>query len=323
MIDIGRSSEGGTDGNPGQRRILRSALAAQPAPAAHARARAAARLRSKARRSRSSGTSFSGATRCSTLLEEGLKKRYPGIKFVSWREFGNTHGGERARSARGAAAALQGARGRRGHLRHGVLRELHARRVAGECSVRSGGLPDVVADVRRFLRQAAATSVGLGMPNIPVAMVPGHIGAQEQARSFATTSSTSRSTTSSRISPVMPDATGEAAEPGARDIVVNGGFEEVNRYFFEHEYSDGLPIVPPTRERDRRVPALHRPRSRRESSARCCRTTARRRSGASRSTASWPAAGPSTCRSSSRSSKRWAIRSTASSTAATRRAARR
>ena len=28
------------------------------------------------------------------LLEEGLKKRYPGIRFVSWREFGSTHGGE-------------------------------------------------------------------------------------------------------------------------------------------------------------------------------------------------------------------------------------
>jgi hypothetical protein len=27
------------------------------------------------------------------LLEEGLKKRYPGIRFVSWREFGSTHGG--------------------------------------------------------------------------------------------------------------------------------------------------------------------------------------------------------------------------------------
>ena len=28
------------------------------------------------------------------LLEEGLKKRYPGIKFVSWRTFGSTHGGK-------------------------------------------------------------------------------------------------------------------------------------------------------------------------------------------------------------------------------------
>jgi hypothetical protein len=28
------------------------------------------------------------------LLEAGLKARYPGVKFVSWREFGSTHGGE-------------------------------------------------------------------------------------------------------------------------------------------------------------------------------------------------------------------------------------
>lgn len=28
------------------------------------------------------------------LLEEGLRRRYPGIRFVSWREFGSTHGGE-------------------------------------------------------------------------------------------------------------------------------------------------------------------------------------------------------------------------------------
>ena len=27
------------------------------------------------------------------LLEEGLRNRYPTIKFVSWREFGSTHGG--------------------------------------------------------------------------------------------------------------------------------------------------------------------------------------------------------------------------------------
>ena len=27
------------------------------------------------------------------LLEQGLKERYPDIEFVSWREFGSTHGG--------------------------------------------------------------------------------------------------------------------------------------------------------------------------------------------------------------------------------------
>ena len=28
------------------------------------------------------------------LLEEGLKARFPGVRFVSWREFGCTHGGK-------------------------------------------------------------------------------------------------------------------------------------------------------------------------------------------------------------------------------------
>jgi hypothetical protein len=28
------------------------------------------------------------------FLEEGLKARFPGVKFVSWREFGSTHGGD-------------------------------------------------------------------------------------------------------------------------------------------------------------------------------------------------------------------------------------
>ena len=28
------------------------------------------------------------------LLEEGLKARHPGVRFVSWREFGSMHGGD-------------------------------------------------------------------------------------------------------------------------------------------------------------------------------------------------------------------------------------
>lgn len=26
------------------------------------------------------------------LLEEGLKQRFPGVRFIGWKEFGNTHG---------------------------------------------------------------------------------------------------------------------------------------------------------------------------------------------------------------------------------------
>jgi hypothetical protein len=40
---------------------------------------------------------------------------------------------------------------------------------------------------------------------------------------------------------------GLEAEPAAREVVFRGGFSEVNQHFLEHEWSDGLPIVPPTR----------------------------------------------------------------------------
>ena len=36
------------------------------------------------------------------FLESALKARFPGVRFVSWREFGSTHGGEE----RAALAAL-------------------------------------------------------------------------------------------------------------------------------------------------------------------------------------------------------------------------
>lgn len=28
------------------------------------------------------------------IMEEALRKRYPGVRFVSWSEFGSTHGGD-------------------------------------------------------------------------------------------------------------------------------------------------------------------------------------------------------------------------------------
>jgi hypothetical protein len=40
--------------------------------------------------------------------------------------------------------------------------------------------------------------------------------------------------------------TASRACPADRDIVFKGSFEEVNRYFYDNTWSDGLPIVPPT-----------------------------------------------------------------------------
>lgn len=111
----------------------------------------------------------------------------------------------------------------------------------------AAGFPTSSLTCEGFVRQAAVTAMGLGMPNIPVALVPGHIGTKTPQELRDDILKVTLDEVVKNLT-VSPESILEAAEPGARDIVVRGGFKEVNRYFVEHEYSDGLPIVPPTRE---------------------------------------------------------------------------
>ncbi|MBI2291434.1 MAG: hypothetical protein HYU73_14090, partial [Betaproteobacteria bacterium] len=111
----------------------------------------------------------------------------------------------------------------------------------------AAGYPTSSLTCEGFLRQAAATSVGLGMPNIPLALGPGHIGAQSDPEIRRNILEVTAQQVIDNLTRA-PAAAGERSEPGPREIVVKGGFREVNRYFYAHELSDGLPIVPPTRE---------------------------------------------------------------------------
>ncbi|MBI3044877.1 MAG: hypothetical protein HYY78_18830 [Betaproteobacteria bacterium] len=115
---------------------------------------------------------------------------------------------------------------------------------AGEAA----GVPSSTLVCEGFLPLATAASVGLGMPNLPVARVIGHPGLQssEQLRK-----NTLEVTLQHVIDNLLeaPRAVKGDAEPGPRDVIVKGGFDAVNEYFCQHELSDGLPIVPPTREK--------------------------------------------------------------------------
>jgi hypothetical protein len=110
------------------------------------------------------------------------------------------------------------------------------------------GFPTSSLVCEGFLGQAAATSVGLGMPNLPVAMIPGHPGAQ----SLEVLRTNVDAITAQQVIDNLLNEPAEQelhAEPGARDIVFRGSFEDVNAYFYERQWSDGLPIVPPTIEK--------------------------------------------------------------------------
>ena len=116
-------------------------------------------------------------------------------------------------------------------------------RASAKCE--EAGVPSSSLVCEGFIGQAAATTIGLGM-KLPVAFVPGHTGAQsaqEVKRNIleVTLDHVIRNLTQAQVE------LGEEQEPGAQDVVFKGGFADVNRHFLEREWSDGLPIVPPTR----------------------------------------------------------------------------
>jgi hypothetical protein len=86
------------------------------------------------------------------------------------------------------------------------------------------------------------------MPNIPVAVVPGHPNVQTQEELDRNILEVTLNRVIENLTRAPAAATREG-EPAARDIVFKGGFDAVNDYFYEHEWSDGLPIIPPTRRK--------------------------------------------------------------------------
>jgi hypothetical protein len=112
------------------------------------------------------------------------------------------------------------------------------------------GVPSVSLTCEGFLGQAVNTSAGLGMPNLPVALVPGHVDVQ-------TAEELRRNVLTVTVDAVIEGLTGAPAdaadvvEPDPAAIVFEGTPDEVNRVFYERGWSDGLPIVPPTEARVR------------------------------------------------------------------------
>jgi len=111
------------------------------------------------------------------------------------------------------------------------------------------GVPSASLVCEGFLGQAATTAAGLGLSNLPSAVVPGHVDVQ-------TSEELDRNVVAVTVDGVVRSLTETPApsrraakEPAPLDVVFEGTFDEVNRFFYENEWSDGLPIVPPTAER--------------------------------------------------------------------------
>lgn len=182
-------------------------------------------------------------------LEDGLRERFTDVEFVSWREFGNTHGPDERSIMRTLPQRLKelcvdaviSSVGACGSCTPAVVR--------ASAVAERAGIPSVSLIAEGFVQQAKSTVAGLGLTDIPIAMIPGNPGVQgsEELKRHTLGVILDKVIENLTLQP-NETLTSAAPEPSAKDIVFSGSFSAVNEYFYNNEWSDGLPIVPPTRE---------------------------------------------------------------------------
>jgi hypothetical protein len=113
----------------------------------------------------------------------------------------------------------------------------------------AAGIPSVSLVCEGFDRQATATARGLGFDDIALAVMRGHVDAQPTAEMIESFLAHTVDQVVAGITVERDDGGDGADEPAALDVVGRGSIDDINRLFREQGWSDGSPIVPPTRER--------------------------------------------------------------------------
>ncbi|WP_163271793.1 UGSC family (seleno)protein [Chelativorans alearense] len=182
------------------------------------------------------------------ILREELRKAFPEVKIVPFETMGIPYGDIKQYVAKlpdrlreqGADAVIVGV---------GACGGCTPKVMWMSMAAEQAGIPAVSIIATGFLAQARTFARGLGGEDTPLAEYPGvpMVDSAEALRQKV-------------ISTIAPKAieglcsrgeTGDAGdgEPNRSDIVYRGSLDGVHEFFEEKEWSDGLPIIPPTRDR--------------------------------------------------------------------------
>ncbi|MFC1970796.1 UGSC family (seleno)protein [Chloroflexota bacterium] len=107
------------------------------------------------------------------------------------------------------------------------------------------GIPVATVACEDFVTQGSFTAAGLKMPNLPLAAYPGTINLHSGEKLQNNVETVVIDQVIHNLT-VQPKEAKPSPEPEPRDIVFAGTLEEVNRFFQAREWSDGLPVIPPS-----------------------------------------------------------------------------
>ncbi|MCY2986955.1 MAG: hypothetical protein NTY19_03695 [Planctomycetota bacterium] len=115
------------------------------------------------------------------------------------------------------------------------------------------GIPAVTIAGPTFVRQVYSTSINNGVPAPRAATYPGAFAAHTREELLRNTREVVwPQLVEGLTKPITKEELvdlGKKAVGGARDIVFTGTTDEVNQFFVENRWSDGLPVIPPTAAR--------------------------------------------------------------------------
>jgi hypothetical protein len=111
------------------------------------------------------------------------------------------------------------------------------------------GVPSVSLVCEGFERQALATGRGLGFDGVRLAVLQGHVDTKASDLMLKLFVDSTLDQIVRGLTEANEEITGGDLEPSALDVVATGTLDEINELFVRRGWSDGLPIVPPTRAR--------------------------------------------------------------------------
>ena len=114
------------------------------------------------------------------------------------------------------------------------------------------GIPGVVVTTTGFTTIARAAAKAEGMANVRIAEYPGAVGVHAEELVVENVENVLFNRIVENLTQsVAGEASAATSTRRPDDIVYEGSFEDVNEYFRSREWSDELPIVPPTVEKVR------------------------------------------------------------------------
>lgn len=111
------------------------------------------------------------------------------------------------------------------------------------------GIPAVVVTVTGFKKVAQEAAEAAGIEGMAIAEYPGAVGVHLSEIRDKIKKVLFDQIVAGLTKPERGVRPGPGSGWDSREIVFRGTLEEVNQFFLQNEWTDGLPIIPPTLER--------------------------------------------------------------------------